>query len=153
MTDVHEEILEALNAAWGNEPGTEAPPLHQFLQLQWHSYEHKRYLNAEVILPAAHTGPFASIETGIAAAAVETVAVALACIAANKRCITLTCEYTAMKQAIADGLPVSIEAQTRATRKSIVFVEGVLKDRDRKTMLHLSATFAALKTKRPHDDE
>jgi acyl-coenzyme A thioesterase PaaI-like protein len=146
VSEVHAEVNEALRAAWGIEPDAAFPPAsHQRLNLAWNAYEPKRTLLATVRFPADAAGAQATIDHGQALAAFETAAHAFACLTAHKRCVTLTMEGQFLRQLTADGEPVSVEIQIRATRKSIVFVEGVVKGADRHPALFASASFAALK--------
>jgi acyl-coenzyme A thioesterase PaaI-like protein len=147
MPETMEEVNEALRAIWAGEPGAVyPPPIHQRLGFRWTEYEPKRQLIATAVFPAEMAGPYATVENGAALSAVESVGLALACLLAHKRCITLTLESTFLRQLNVDGGLVTIETQIRATRKSVVYIEAVLRGADRHPALYASATYVALKS-------
>lgn len=151
MSDVHEEVNAALQTVLGPEAdGSFPPPFQQAVGIRWTAYEEKRLLHAEASVPADLSGAHLVWTMGLCSALFEWVALSFAQLLAHKYCMTLNLEFSGMRHAIADGAPLSIEVQIRATRKSIVFVEGVIKTSTRETVLHASASFAALKS-RPGD--
>lgn len=147
MSATHEDVNEALEALWSGEPGAVfPPPAHQRFGFHWTEYEAKRQLHATAVFPPDSAGPYATVENGIALAAVESVGLALACLLAHKRCITLTLESTFLRQLNVDGQHATIETQIRATRKSVVYIEALLRGADRHPALHASMSYVALKS-------
>lgn len=147
MSATHEEVNEALRVIWGAEAGPDfPPPIHQRLGFRWTEYEPKRQLHGTAVFAPDTAGPYATVENGAALAAVESAGLALACLLAHKRCITLTLESTFLRQLNVDGGLVTIETQIRATRKSVVYIESVLRGADRHPALYASASYVALKT-------
>ncbi len=146
MNELHEQVNDALQEAWGISEGEAfPPPLHKTLQLRWTAFEPKRLLHAGCTFPDSWAGAGGSIESGCLGAAFEVVASAFACLLAHKRCMTLTTECTALRHLRSPSEPIIIEVQIRATRKSIVFVEGTVRDQEKQVLANASATFAARK--------
>lgn len=148
--DVHHEVSAELQQVLGLEGEQSPPNFQRALAIRWTAYEAKRFLHAEASLPQELAGPHAVWTMGTCTALFEWVALCFAQLLAHKHCMTLNMEMSGIRHPHADGLPLIIETQIRATRKSIVFVEGVVKAGDRQTVLHASASFAALKS-RPGD--
>jgi acyl-coenzyme A thioesterase PaaI-like protein len=150
MLESHQEVNAALQQVLGLDAANFPPPFQRTLGYRWTAYEAKRFLHAEVDLPKELAGPHAVWTMGTCAGVWEWVALTFAQLIAQRHCMTLTFEFSGLRHPHADGQPLTVEAQIRATRKSIIFVEGVVRGADRQVVLNASASFAALKS-RPGD--
>lgn len=152
MSSIQEEVNTALRNAWNLPEGTTfPPPLHEALNLRWTAHEPKRHLQATCVFPESWAA-FDGVGGGGLGAAFETVAQSFACLLAHKRCALLNLECTTLRHLKPGAGEVEIETQIRATRKSVVFIEGVLRDHERQVLAHASATYAALKSDRPNGE-